>query len=488
MIKVDFYKFSKKDNSTKRPAIADRKVEYSSCLIKDGSGIVNPTLQIATKENVSEWNYCYIPEFNRYYFISEWTYDMGQWTASCRCDELATWKSQIGSSTQYITRSSYTYDPYVTDTFYPVKTVADIRKNTFTGTALETNMLADGEHFMVGIINNDNTNSAGAVTQYVMSVAQLNTMKLQLMTDNGWIGNVSAGASTVEVAKSQVDINPFQYITQCRWFPVSVPHLPGEFQNIRCGWWKSFFSAYKFYGYSPVYRWTLNPTPKHAQADSRGQYLNNKGFASYYVDFAGFHFDLDANMVAQTNKLYVELQFDFLSGQACCWVKGEEEGGLTTYNLAEQIQNLSVNIPLASIAYNGDGLSGIPIVGGLVSMANQANNALTGAMQGSHFASTVPASNAIASNLGLNKVESSFMAGSGGIAGVTAHPVPVLTSVFQFTAEEDNGSAGRPLCRNKTISSIPGFIMCDHVEMALPAMDTEIAEVKRLMEGGFFYE
>ena len=493
MINVKFYSFSKKENSTKVPTSPVVPSAEYSCLLKDGSGVISPELEIATSANVSSWNYCYISDFGRYYFVSEWTYDNGQWIAKLTIDVLASWKTNIGSSTQYVTRSSYTYDPYVTDTFYPVKTVADIRRSTFSATgavqALDTTMLGSGANFMVGIINNDNTNSAGAVTQYVMTPAQLDVMKRLLMTDNGWIGNVDPGASPVDIAKSQVDINPFQYITQCRWFPVPVPIIGDTpFNNIRFGWWQTTISAYKFYGYSPVYQWKLDPTPQHSYADTRGKYLNSKGFASHFIDFAGFHFDLDANMVAQTNKLYVELRIDFISGQACCWVKGEEEGGLTTYNIAEEIQNLSVNVPLAAISFAGDGWSGVPVVGGLLSSVAQGANAVAGSMYGSHSSQGLITEHAIAANLGLNKIESSFMAGSGGLAGIASHPVPVLTSVFQFTADEDNASAGRPLCKNKTISSIPGFIKCNHVEIELPATEQEIVSIKNYMEGGFFYE
>lgn len=491
MINVKFYTFSKKENSTARPSGA-AAAEFS-CLIKSGSGIVNPELEINTNKDVSALNYCYIAAWRRYYFVSEWTWDDGQWICQLKNDVLASWKDEIGASTQYVARSSAASDPYITDTFYPLKTVADIRKDTFSGTALSTNMLGAGEKFLVGIINNDNTNAAGAVTQYVMSVAQLNQMKAALMTDNGWIGNVDPGWTSVQVAQSQVDINPFQYITSCKWYPVDVPHLAGAFNNIRCGWWASSFSAYKYYGYSPTYQYTLT-TPRHTYASTRGMYLNNKGFASYILDFAGFHFDLDANMVAQTNSLEVDLTIDFISGVACCQVIGVEEGGNLKYVIAEQFQTIAVSIPLASIAYSNEGLVGAPLVGSHANLADHLGNALSLRLHGSYqggagvYNYIGQGERAIAANMGINKITSTFSAGAGGIAGITAHPLPVLTSIFQFQADEDNASAGRPLCKNKKISSIAGFIMCSHVELPIPAMDQEIFEIKSYMEGGFFYE
>lgn len=490
MIKVDFYKFSKKDNSTKRPAIADRKVEYSSCLIKDGSGIVNPTLQIATKENVSEWNYCYIPDFNRYYFISEWTYDLGQWIASCRCDELATWKSQIGSSTQYIVRSASAHDGNIDDNYYPGKTVSTISHHIMNGGSLATTMLVPEsptiQNFMVGIINNDSTSAAGAVSYYTMGTTRLGRMKHSLMTDNGWIGNVEPGATSVEISQSKVDINPFQYIASCRWFPVNVPHDDTVTNNIRCGWWESDFSGFRFSGgqggASAI--WTLT-TPRHPQA-TRGAYLNNKGFSSYIMDFAGFHFELDANMVAQSSSLEVDLFVDFISGQGCVKVFGVV--GSDQFLIAEQIQNISVSIPIAQITYSSEGLSGMPVIGSLVGLGQSVGSWIAGGVSGSHHSSWDTGMNAVGAALGYNKIQSSFTAGAGGLAAITAHPKPLLTCVFQHIVDEDLASAGRPLCANRTISSLSGFVKCNHVELELPAMDSEVSDIVRMMEGGFFYE
>ncbi len=487
MINVKFYKFSKKANSTARPYAA--AAEFG-CLLKSGSGVISPELEIATASNVSQWNYCYIPDFSRYYYVNEWTYNNGEWIARLTLDVLASWKDYIGASTQYVTRSSADYDPYVTDTYYPCKTVSDIRKTILDGTALSDTMSGGGEHFLVSIINNDHTTSVGAVTQYVMSVSLLNKMKQALMTDNGWIGNVDTGTATaVEIAQSQVDINPFQYITACRWFPVDVPKYSGLVENLRCGWWAAPFDGYRYSGNTPTYSFSCT-TPRHSLSTTRGEYLNNKGYASYMMDFAGFHFDLDANMVANSNNIRVDLTIDFISGQACCKVVGVAEGGLLEFVIGEQIQNISVNIPMASIAFSSDGWSSVPVVGGLLSMVSHGANAISAGMYGGDgpAAQAIANDHAISANLGMNQITSSFSAGSGGIAAIRSHPKPLLTSVFQFPAEEDRASVGRPLCRNRKIANIPGFIECDHVELAIPGTDQETTSVKSYMEGGFFYE
>ena len=100
MININFYTFSKKENSTKRPTGAGTVL---SCNIKSRSSIVNPFIELKT--NPTAFNYCYIPSFNRYYYISDITFDSGLWLVTCRIDVLATYKTEIGNTSMYILRS-----------------------------------------------------------------------------------------------------------------------------------------------------------------------------------------------------------------------------------------------------------------------------------------------------------------------------------------------------------------------------------------------
>ena len=91
---VNFYTFSKRDNSTKRPTGSGTSLQ---CEIRYESSILNPVLQINTViSNPSNLNYAYIPEFNRYYWINDWSYDRGFWIVRMSVDVLATYKDQIG--------------------------------------------------------------------------------------------------------------------------------------------------------------------------------------------------------------------------------------------------------------------------------------------------------------------------------------------------------------------------------------------------------
>lgn len=63
--------------------------------LRDETSIINPVINFE-HENLAGYNYAYIPDFNRYYFISEITsVRTGLWRVSMSVDVLESFKTQI---------------------------------------------------------------------------------------------------------------------------------------------------------------------------------------------------------------------------------------------------------------------------------------------------------------------------------------------------------------------------------------------------------
>lgn len=63
--------------------------------LRGESSVVSPTILIEMA-NPSQYNYCFIPEFNRYYFITDITsVRTNLWRISCSVDVLMSFQSQI---------------------------------------------------------------------------------------------------------------------------------------------------------------------------------------------------------------------------------------------------------------------------------------------------------------------------------------------------------------------------------------------------------
>ena len=112
MITVGLAAFAKPNNST-RIAAATNFTNYNGVLVEPCS-IMKPLIKF---EGVQAWNYnyAYISQFSRYYFIDDYYTENGFWFAQMTVDVLASFKTAIGTSTQYIERAANKQNAYALD-------------------------------------------------------------------------------------------------------------------------------------------------------------------------------------------------------------------------------------------------------------------------------------------------------------------------------------------------------------------------------------
>ena len=117
---MDVYlmQFKKKENSTLQPTI---NFQPFSGTLRESCSIINPSIGFDLGQNTTPVaNYAYIPTFSRYYFIENWTWERGIWWAEMAVDVLASWRSDIGSSSNYVLRAAAASNGYVEDSYYPM--------------------------------------------------------------------------------------------------------------------------------------------------------------------------------------------------------------------------------------------------------------------------------------------------------------------------------------------------------------------------------
>ena len=62
--------------------------------LRDAANIINPVIMVAT--DPTPYNYCYIPQLNRYYYVDEITvYRKNVWVVTLKCDVLMSFKDEI---------------------------------------------------------------------------------------------------------------------------------------------------------------------------------------------------------------------------------------------------------------------------------------------------------------------------------------------------------------------------------------------------------
>ena len=87
--------------------------------LREESSIINPTI-LVEHSNLSVYNYAYIPEFKRYYFVSEMSsVRNGLWRVSLSVDVLESYKTDILNLSCIVDKQqNQSYNNYIDDGSY----------------------------------------------------------------------------------------------------------------------------------------------------------------------------------------------------------------------------------------------------------------------------------------------------------------------------------------------------------------------------------
>lgn len=466
-----YQNFSKKPNSTATPSSTGT---LHSCVFKDDCSIINPVFVL----DGIDLTVNYVQFNGRYYFVRDIVLQNKTiYELHCEIDVLATWKSAIGASTQYVLRSSDESDGSITDMFYPAKKEPVVKSKTLTNvTAPSWATSIDSGCFVVGIIGpeydplHDYGFKQGAVTYYAFDPLNFQSFTASLFTETNWTNFQSA---------DRYSFNPIQYISSVMWFPYWPAVSSGNKNHVQVGW-ESIFTVCKTIT-SPVstHNYTVS-FDKHPQAASRGSYLNAGPYSEYCITFPPFGtVVLDPDVCATSSLMSVIHKTDFVTGKSMLVGREIFTGGMYEY-FRREVQ-LGVSIQIAQIAANRLGLaqdllgSATGFIGNMIAgnpigaITSVASGIISGIQGVQPHAQTTGSNDSLISVLGF---------------GVS----PYLFERYYEIVDEDNPNHGRPLCQRRTISSLPGFNLCANSEVSITGTLEEKERIQSYMDAGFFYE
>ena len=112
-MEVILYKNSSENNVIGKSLAQIKSVE---CNLKNDVSVTNPTLILSYIDSILDSNYCFIPKFNRYYFIDEIIPIIGDRSIiKCRVDVLESFKDNIKSLTAIIDKQETIADKFIDD-------------------------------------------------------------------------------------------------------------------------------------------------------------------------------------------------------------------------------------------------------------------------------------------------------------------------------------------------------------------------------------
>ena len=468
---VNFYTINKKENSTKLPGDAT----YSwTCNLKSPCGIINPSIEVAFTEETtdpSNLNYCYISLWGRYYWVNEWTWADGYWTASCTVDVLASYRGDIGASTLYVLRAQSQSDPDIIDTVYPAKVDAYFSHSSGTVEGWVNSPNPNSGTYVVGIVSNDNS-VAGGIAYYALTGEQMASFRAYMLGDIKEWEEITDFSG--DIAKAFID--PFQYVVSCLWFPFPISSV-GSATPIKFGFWTSNVTGTPLTMYFAQHSVTI-AFPERTEADSR-RWLYCSPFATYYLRAMPFGLIPIDPISLDKQSIDCYIATDLVTGLAELQIIVDGNTIATkTANVGVQVQLSQISTDYTTLA-TGNG-------GGLISnIFDKIGGAIVGAVD------------ALANGYSLSGIASSAQAGmasaevsgsSGGMYAVTQGAMYTLYARYLDPVEEDIERFGRPLCKNVQISTLSGFILCGHGDIAIDGTAEESRRVREYLEGGFYYE
>ena len=100
--------------------------------LRQQTSVLSPKIRIESAENIAGYNYCYISEFGRYYYITDITsVRTNVWEVSMRCDVLMSYKVQIKALRPIIEREEVGQSAGLVDNDLPININKKVQKFYF---------------------------------------------------------------------------------------------------------------------------------------------------------------------------------------------------------------------------------------------------------------------------------------------------------------------------------------------------------------------
>ena len=479
-----FYRHGKKLNSTRLPVLPG--IAYDVTL-KDDTSVLQPdiVLKWTPPAEPYNFNYVYIEEFARYYWISNWTYSERCWVASCSVDVLGSYRTQIGNSSRYVLRSASQHDPRVLDTLYPA--ISDETNYVVSKSSKLSSTPATGGCYVLSVTGANNTLSTGGAGYYKCTQAQVQSIIHDVYDAMSGIINNTSSITDVQTALTwlgeatlRTTSNLAEYINGLMWMPFDVDASASDV-NV----WLGYVNGGTGKAITnPVWQDIVefNLYSDAPDAFSGDDWENLPPYANYVLDFMPFGvIPLDpVRVYTNAGRILCRIRCDVVTGLATLKVYvrpydplGENED---EYLIATRSAQLGVPIAMGGQSINYQGA----ISGALSGIAGAA---MAATPEGAGFALLAGIGEA-----GKSLMPEAQSAGhTGGIAGISSTAKIYINKLAHVPL--DVADNGRPLCDTVQINTLSGYVQCADGHMIIAgATDGELEQLEQYLTGGFFYE
>ena len=502
-ITVKLLSFTKRENSTKQPTASQLSGAASfSCTLLENTSLMTPTFKLSSATNPISYNYAYVADFGgRYYFITDITSDNNFWYVSCKCDTLASFKTEITAGSHYVLRSASSYDEYISDPVYPTKVVesGEFATGSVDGTTATDPFSYSNGHSYVWCITGDVTNGTltnqqiGSNVYYWMDDKECYTFIDYLLKVQDYSGiNQSTEYSE---AMQKALMNPIQYVNSVILLPFSKNATLATNNDVQFGYYTITIDDHSGDFTTPTVKRLTQGTmiktqvleitlPKHPQAATRGKFMNGAPYTSYELFLGAFgNISIDPASLIDETTLQVTCQTECCTGMTRILVRGKTANSMI-YTGCAQV-GVPVTVSELTRDYLGEIKNQLDINAGVAGALTSVVFGGMGAASG--VAGSIQSVGSMAFDAVRMKYPTVIGGGSNG-SFLSLHSTAYLNAKFYEVVDQNNTEIGRPLYKTKTLSTLSGFCMCSGADAAISGTADEVAEINNYLNTGFYIE
>lgn len=476
------YKFSKDNRSTAIPGSGGHTV--SGIVFKENTSREAPVLKLSADSLNDDYEYNYMSFLGSWYYINDIVLgNRDILELHCKKDPLATYRTQIHNSTQYVVRSTHTADlnGYINDTAYAMTN--DItRQRNYPG--VTDNWFGSMGTAVLAVLG---PNAGDTTTYYEMPTLRLTTL-IQALYGVDVTQELSIASIELGLLKTLYD--PIKYMTSCILLPYTFTGT-GDTNIIHCGYLDLPLpdQVIRRVNSADTKGFTANISyASHPQAYTRGAYLNNSPYTQRMLTVMPFGtFNIDCSKLNDYQNM-IRLAV------TCC--KSDGNAVLEVYTISDSTSGahntllwanaqLGVHIPL----YQSDSIfkQTYSVMGAQVGTVGAALSGNFAALPGTAMQWCGAVNSMHAPEVKQVGGCSGTFLYTGSSAGTGAVDLPRLDSTFYNVVPLDN-NLGVMVCDNKQLSSMTGFNICQNSKINISGPEGDREYIRNIMNTGIIIE
>lgn len=471
--------FSKKKNSTKVPSGTGTAVTAS---LKRQTSYHNPIFVLSPITGVSMEDISYVKYGSHYYFVTDITVVPNNvYEISCVEDPMATHRSEILGSTQFVLYSASIYNTKLTDP--RIQLFPNVTGYSYSATIP---FLDATGFYVVTVINYDSNNvsTSGITTTYLMDIAGLRALAGYINVDLASV--LDPTLNLIEVLRSLAS-GPMDFVVSIRYIPLDLQSVANELNlgsvDVYLGPSQAAHSGTPVKGYLLGVSSVITIEDKlELSALFSADFRCSPTYLKLHAYIPGFG-QIDLDPVACKFGFKVDCHIDVLTGDVTTLLYGYP----TTYNSSPLLQNsynynIGVILPIAK--YASDVGSVVAGIGGAMSLADRIISGNASLIGTALEAAT--SANSIAQGIKPSGSVKGSIAGKSFIAEKFLR----LEVEQSYTQDLDimTTTQGRPLMQEVTLLTLSGYCQCADASVSISGYDSDRDYINNVLNSGFFIE